>query len=151
MKNFLTSTIAISLILSSSIVNAQSERKDIDTNPSVVPSSLQKNKSLSPSKDRDIDTNLKNLIKLNRAKNLARQAAEQANGGLRLYRAEPIMHQAGEDTYYKTNNDGSITFTFKGRLANESVFTILSVVTVDLDREIVTMNYNGEIPTQIKQ
>jgi hypothetical protein len=151
MKNIFIHTIIISLMLSSSSVNAQSEQKDANTNTSVIPSSLDNNKSLNPSKDKDIDTNLKNLIKLNRAKNLARQAAERANGGLRLYRAEPTMHQAGEDTSHKINNDGTITFTFKGRLANESIFTILSVVTVDLNRDIVTMNYNGEIPTQVRQ
>jgi hypothetical protein len=151
MKKFFTSTIVISLVLSASMVNAQLEQKDVNTNTSSIRSASQENKSLSPSKDRDIDTNLKNLIKLNRAKNLARQAAEQANGGLRLYRAEPSMHQAGEDAPYKINSDGTLTFTFKGRQSTTSVFTILSIVTVDLDREIVTMNYNGEIPTQVKQ
>ncbi len=150
MKKLFIATIVVSLIGFTSMAKAQSQQQAIETTVNKE-NQIQQNKSLIPSSDKDIQTNFDNLIKLNRAKHLARQTAEQANGGLRLYRAESSMYEAGEDSPHKINEDGSLTFTFKGRSANASEFTILSVVTVDLKQQIVTMNYNGPIPQQTKQ
>lgn len=50
---------------------------------------------------------------LNRAKNLARQAAEIANGGLQRYRAEASMHGAAIDSPFEEFEDAWI-FTFRG-------------------------------------
>lgn len=82
-------------------------------------------------------------VDLNQAKNLARQAAEEANGGLSKYRAESSMHGNPNDAPYVENDDGSFTFTFKGRRPESLDFTFESVVQVDLDRT-VTIISNGE-------
>ena len=82
-------------------------------------------------------------VDLNQAKNLARQAAEEANGGLGNYRAESSMHGNPNDAPYVENDDGSFTFTFKGRRPESLDFTFASVVQVDLDRT-VTIISNGE-------
>lgn len=78
-----------------------------------------------------------------RAKNLARQAAERANGGLRQYRAESAMSGPALTAPYVENADGSLTFTFKGgppggTLTTETVATVSSSGAVNLD-------YNGPI------
>ncbi len=81
-----------------------------------------------------------------RAKNLARQAAERANGGLSQYRAEPKMSGPALTAPYVENADGSLTFTFKGgppgpagrQLTTETIATVLTNGTVKLD-------YNGPI------
>ncbi|MDX2214942.1 MAG: hypothetical protein SFY66_16765 [Oculatellaceae cyanobacterium bins.114] len=81
---------------------------------------------------------------LNRAKNLARQAAEQANGGLSRYRAESAMHGPSADAPYVDNGDGSWTFTFIGGRPNTDP-SIESVVTVVRENWQVTVDYNGPI------
>lgn len=87
---------------------------------------------------------IQNRIELNRAKNLARMAAERENGGLGNYRAEASMHGVADNAPYVQNNDGSWTFTFKGRSPLSSVYSIESVITV-LPDGTVTINYNGLI------
>ncbi|MEB3225567.1 MAG: hypothetical protein VKJ86_07150 [Synechococcus sp.] len=82
-----------------------------------------------------------NTIDLNQAKNLARQAAEQANGGLSNYRAEPAMHGNPNESPYVLNADGSYTFTFQGRRPSSFDYSIESVVTVTPDGT-VTINSN---------
>lgn len=81
---------------------------------------------------------------LNQAKNLARQAAEEANGGLGEYRAESAMHGAVEQSPHTINSDGSYTFIFFGRRPESADFTYESEVTVSAlgQTEII---YNGAI------
>jgi len=87
---------------------------------------------------------INNNIELNRAKNLARQAAEAANGGLGNYRAEASMHGTSKESPFVDNGDGSWTFTFKGYKPGTSVYTVESVVTVSKDGRI-RVDYNGRI------
>jgi hypothetical protein len=80
---------------------------------------------------------------LNRARNLARQAAEKANGGLNNYRAEPSMYGPALDSPF-IDNGGSWTFNFKGGKPDAEL-TIESIVTVEKDGSNVTVDYNGPI------
>lgn len=89
-------------------------------------------------------TVISNNIELNRAKNLARQAAENANGGLGEYRAEAAMHGASAQSPFVDNGDGSWTFTFQGHKPGASVYTVETVVTVSQNGRI-TVDYNGRI------
>jgi hypothetical protein len=89
-------------------------------------------------------TVISNNIELNRAKNLARQAAENANGGLGEYRAEASMHGASAESPFVDNGDGTWTFTFQGYKPGSSVYTVETVVTVSQEGRI-TVNYNGRI------
>lgn len=82
---------------------------------------------------------------LNRAKNLARVAAESANGGLGNYRAESSMHGPAIEAPYVDNENGTWTFTFKGNVPGATTPTVESVVTVAKDGSKVTVNYNGPI------
>ncbi|MEG4853091.1 hypothetical protein QUB10_19660 [Microcoleus sp. B5-D4] len=87
---------------------------------------------------------INNNIELNRAKNLARQAAEIANGGLGNYRAEASMHGTSKESPFVDNGDGTWTFTFKGNKPGSSVYTVETVVTVSQDGR-VRVDYNGQI------
>ncbi|MDP8934897.1 MAG: hypothetical protein M3N42_12340 [Cyanobacteriota bacterium] len=87
---------------------------------------------------------INNNIELNRAKNLARQAAEIANGGLGKYRAEASMHGTSKESPFVDNGDGTWTFTFKGNKPGSSVYTVETVVTVSQDGR-VRVDYNGQI------
>ncbi|AFZ08446.1 hypothetical protein Osc7112_4118 [Oscillatoria nigro-viridis PCC 7112] len=89
-------------------------------------------------------TVINNNIQLNRAKNLARQAAEVANGGLGNYRAEASMHGTSKESPFVDNGDGTWTFTFKGYKPGSSVYTVETVVTVSQDGRI-RVDYNGRI------
>lgn len=88
---------------------------------------------------------LKKLIRLNRAKNLARQTAEKANGGLGKYRSESSMYGPVEESPFTDNGDGTVTFKVKGRTIDSSEYTILSIVTVNDNDGTVTLEYNGPI------
>jgi hypothetical protein len=83
-------------------------------------------------------------IDLNRAKNLARQAAESANGGIRVYRAEDSMHGPASRSPYVDNGD-SWTFTFLGGRPGLTTKAIESVVTVYKASPKVVVAYNGVI------
>ncbi|MGB2925352.1 MAG: hypothetical protein WBB82_08625 [Limnothrix sp.] len=72
-------------------------------------------------------------IDLNQAKNLARQTAEEANGGLGNYRAEDSMHNNPNESPFVENTDGSYTFTFKGRRPESLNFTYESQIKVSRD------------------
>jgi hypothetical protein len=91
------------------------------------------------------ETNPYNVIDLSRAKNLARQAAERANGGVSNYTAEPAMHGPASESPYRVNADGTVTFTFVGGEPGYAVPSIESVVTVDPNGWAVTVDYNGSI------
>jgi len=84
------------------------------------------------------------ILFLNRAKNIARMAAERENGGLGNYRAERSMHGPATDAPYKVNGDGSVTFTFKGTRPGEDTPSYESVVTVSKD-DTVKIDYNGPV------
>jgi hypothetical protein len=86
-----------------------------------------------------------------RAKNLARQAAEKANGGLENYRAEDSMHGPIAKVPYVDNGNDSWTFTFKGRRPESSEFTIESVVTVVKTGWQITVDYNGPVRSATPQ
>jgi hypothetical protein len=85
-------------------------------------------------------------IDLNRAKNLARQAAEAANGGIRYYRAEDSMHGPAYRCPYVDNGD-SWTFTFSGARVGSVTRTIQSVVTVYKSSSRILVAYNGPVRT----
>jgi hypothetical protein len=87
---------------------------------------------------------LTNNVDLERAKNLARQAAETTNGGLGEYRAESSMHGPASESPHVDNSNGSWTFTFKGHKPDSTTPTVESVVTVSKDGN-VTVDYNGPI------
>lgn len=81
---------------------------------------------------------------LQRAMNLARQAAERANGGLSQYRAEPAMSGIATQSPFVLNADGSFTFTFLGGKPDQP-FSRESIVTVSSDGRQVNLDYNGPI------
>ncbi len=92
--------------------------------------------------DRDDEREVR--IDLNRAKNLARQAAEAANGGLRYYRAEDSMHGPAQRCPFVDNGD-SWTFTFSGIRVGSVTRTVQSVVTVYKYTSRILVAYNGPI------
>uniref|UniRef100_B8HYP8 Uncharacterized protein n=1 Tax=Cyanothece sp. (strain PCC 7425 / ATCC 29141) TaxID=395961 RepID=B8HYP8_CYAP4 len=84
---------------------------------------------------------------ITRAMNLARQAAEKANGGLNNYRAEPSMYGPSEKSPFVYNpKTNTLTFTFLGGRPAQPP-TIQSIVTVARDGSSVVMDYNGPIRT----
>ncbi len=85
------------------------------------------------------------LIELNKAKNLARQAAEKANGGLSEYRAEPAMHGPAQETNYQELAESVWQFTFLGRRPTSTEYTIESVVVVNTNTGEITIEYNGSV------
>jgi hypothetical protein len=79
-----------------------------------------------------------------RAMNLARQAAEKANGGLNNYRAEQAMYGPASNAPFKDNGNGTLTFTFLGGRPAAAP-TIKSVVTVSLQGDLVSLDSNESI------
>lgn len=82
---------------------------------------------------------------LNRAKNLARQAAEKANGGLGNYRAEDAMHGPAAEARFSDNGNGTVTFTFVGSRPGDSTPVVQTIATVNLATAEVNLDYNGPI------
>ncbi|MEO1132423.1 MAG: hypothetical protein AAFX40_06915 [Cyanobacteria bacterium J06639_1] len=85
---------------------------------------------------------LARVDRFNTAKNYARQAAEQTNGGLGVYRAEDVMHGPAADTPHR-ETDTAWIFTFKGRSPGESIYSVESEISVDKTTLVTTMLYNG--------
>jgi hypothetical protein len=83
-------------------------------------------------------------IPLRRAMNLARQAAERANGGLSKYRAEPAMYGSTDTAPVKDNGNSTWTFSFRGGMPGGPTPSVESVVTVSTAGQ-VTLDYNGPI------
>jgi hypothetical protein len=79
-----------------------------------------------------------------KAMNLARQAAERANGGLENYRSEQSMYGPATRSPFKDNGDETLTFTFLGGRPAEPP-TLQSVVTMSLGGSAVSVDYNGPI------
>ncbi|MEM9566896.1 MAG: hypothetical protein AAF974_01205 [Cyanobacteria bacterium P01_E01_bin.34] len=77
------------------------------------------------------------------SKNLARQAAERANGGLENYRAEPAMHGPALDAPYQDGGDTWI-FTFRGGAPGEN-FTVESEIAVNKTSLAIDILYNGPL------
>jgi len=82
---------------------------------------------------------------LGRAKNLARQAAEAANGGLGVYRADSSMHGPVSEAPCKDNGNGSWTFTVRGGAPGFTTPTQETIVTVNSNGWIVKVDSNGPI------
>lgn len=85
---------------------------------------------------------------LNRAKNLARQAAEKANGGLGNYRAEDAMHGPAAEAPFVENDDGTVTFDFVGSRPGTNTPFVRTIATVNLASGEVRLDYNGSITEQ---
>lgn len=81
---------------------------------------------------------------LSRAKNLARQAAERANGGLGNYRAEPVMHGLSGEVPVQDLGEAWV-FTFQGGRPGEATYTTESEVRVSKDFTNITVDYNGPL------
>lgn len=86
-----------------------------------------------------------NINALGRAKNLARQAAEAANGGLINYRADASMHGTVSDAPCVDNGNGTWTFTVKGGAPGFTTPTQETVVTVDANTGVTKIDSNGPI------
>lgn len=74
---------------------------------------------------------------LGRAKNLARQAAEAANGGLLVYQAAANMHGPVSYAPCKDNGNGSWTFTVLGGAPGFQTPTQETIVTVTSSPNVV--------------
>ncbi len=92
----------------------------------------------------DISDLISSSRELNRAKNLARQAAEIHNGGLQNYRAESAMHSAGVAAPYVDRGTDWV-FRFQGGLPGAPVMTIESEIRVDKSSFQTEVLYNGPI------
>jgi len=83
-------------------------------------------------------------------RNVARQVAEGANGGLMNYRAESAMHALPAEAPYGVAEDGSLIFTFRGYTpgnqdANgDPIYTVETTVVIYPDRTYELL-YNGPV------
>ncbi len=91
------------------------------------------------------DAAMANINALGRARNLARQTAEAANGGLGNYRTDASMHGRLSDAMCVDNGNGSWTFTIKGGAPGFTTPTTETVVTVDSSTWQVKVDYNGAV------
>ncbi len=91
------------------------------------------------------DNAVEKINALGRAKNLARQAAEAANGGLGVYRADASMHGRISDAPCVDNGDGTWTFTVKGGAPGFTTPSKETVVMVDGNTWKVKVDYNGPV------
>ncbi|MCY7323241.1 MAG: hypothetical protein LH660_15915 [Phormidesmis sp. CAN_BIN36] len=91
-----------------------------------------------------VQTRVKGIEALSRAKNLARQAGEAANGGLEVYRAERSMHGSAAQSPYVDQDDFWL-FTFKGNAPGSDTPYVETEVRVDKADSKTTVLYNGAI------
>ena len=91
-----------------------------------------------------LDAKFKAIEGLSRAKNLARQAAETANGGLEQYRAELRMHGNSAQSPY-VDRDDMWVFTFAGGAPGSDSLTIETEVQVAKADFQTTVVYNGAV------
>ncbi|MBW4554141.1 MAG: purine nucleoside permease [Aphanocapsa sp. GSE-SYN-MK-11-07L] len=112
------------------------------TSPDVPPPSppAPTNTKILPASDYGIDNPI-----LQRAMNLARQAAERTNGGLSKYRAQASMYGPATQSPFVDNGNGTWTFTFFGGAPGFTTPSLESVVTIAKDGSQVTVDYNGPI------
>lgn len=91
-----------------------------------------------------------NAIFLGWAQNIARAMAETANGGLTVYRPEASMYGPPLSAPLVINDDGSLTFTFRGSYpwqmdaSGSKSYSIESEVVISPDHQI-TLPYNGPL------
>jgi lipid-binding SYLF domain-containing protein len=90
------------------------------------------------------ETQVSSVFNLKKAQNAARQAIEEANGGLGRYQAEFSMHGPAQETPYVDNADGSWTFKFFGGRPGWTTPSVESVVTV-FPSGTVRIDYNGPV------
>ncbi|NJO77789.1 MAG: hypothetical protein HC827_04190 [Cyanobacteria bacterium RM1_2_2] len=139
MKNLsILSTIALLLTATATPVLAQTLAQTTNSPPSDSLTSAQR-------REERIRQLLESSIQLNRAKNLARMAAERENGGLSVYQADASMHGPSETSPYVDNGDGTYTFTFMGGRPGYTNPTVESVVSVDTNDWTINIDYNGPV------
>ncbi len=85
------------------------------------------------------------IIALGRAENLARQAAEAANGGIGRYRAADSMHGPVSAAPCTISGDGRWTFTFQGTTPGSNVPIAETAVTVNSQTWQVTVDRNTRL------
>jgi hypothetical protein len=119
------------------------------TAPTAAPTTAPTTAPLSVSPVHPLNLNIQDSAaqagNLNRAKNLARQTAEKANGGLSRYQAESAMHGFAAEAPFVDNGNGSYTFTFLGGRPGFTAPTVQSVVTVNTTDWTTHLDYNGAI------
>lgn len=91
-----------------------------------------------------LETKIREIEALSKAKNLARQAAETANGGLENYRTDPSMHGSAAKSPYVDQGEYWL-FTFKGGIPGYTVPTVESEVRVNKSDFQTTVVYNGAV------
>jgi hypothetical protein len=79
-----------------------------------------------------------------RARNLARQAAEKANGGLSTYRADSSMYNPARQPD-QVNDNGVLIYRVKGGSPSSNNPSIETVVVIDTSKWVVDIEYNGPI------
>ncbi|HEY9618630.1 MAG TPA: hypothetical protein V6C64_17430 [Microcoleaceae cyanobacterium] len=136
MKRITITSVATLITLAISSIGAQAQpvgfASDGKTNPCV-------------DKARTSDNPTASILAVGRAKNIARQAAELANGGLGNYHAEDAMHGPIGGVPCVVNDNGTMTFTFKGGKPGFTTPTIQTTVTVDPTNWNVKVDSNGPI------
>ena len=127
--------------VSAGVVQAQSIPAPAPASSAVAPLSITPTHPLNLS----IQDSAAQAGNLNRAKNLARQVAEKANGGLSRYQADRLMHGFAAEAPFTDNGNGTYTFTFLGGKPGYKTATVQSVVTINTTDWTTHLDYNGAI------
>ncbi len=135
--------LVVGLAIAAPAVRSQSVSPEVSPTspdaPSASPPAPTDTKIL-PASDYGVDNPV-----LQRAMNLARQAAERTNGGLTKYRAQASMYGPATQSPFVDNGNGTWTFTFFGGEPGFTTPSLESVVTIAKDGSQVTVDYNGPI------